>query len=159
MQIRHLEREIGYRPGKYVRQWNRQITGEIEMSGRIEAVTSCQESNPIYEQPTILEMPSMPKVTGNLVEQVFAPLEEQPKQKKVVCFELRDAQTSTISLVEEVVQICIKEANTYPFKIALSVLRYLSMYREIDEINRQSRVQLVCADSGANYDVMAICEV
>ena len=116
----------------------------------------------IDEQPTLLEMPAIPKSspvnTGKLISQMFFP-SSRTNIREVLCFEIRDTQANTMDLMEEIIKVCMKELHKYPFKIVLSTLRYLAMYRYIEEINRQSSIKLVCANSTVDYDVMAVCEV
>jgi hypothetical protein len=165
MQIRHLEQEVGYKPGKMVRQWNRQNTGGLRMSDTIKAIrverTNTERLPHIDEQPTLLEIPIVPKSppvnTEMLISQMFFP-PSRANTREVLCFEMRDTQANTMLLLEEVVKVCIRELKKYPFKIVISSLRYLAMYRYIEEINRQSSIKLVCADSLVDYDVMAVCE-
>ena len=111
----------------------------------------------IDEQPTLLEIPVVPKspprTTEKLIAQMFT-----SQVRDTLCFEMRDAQANTMDLMKAVVQICLKELKKYPFKIVLSTLRYLAMYKDIEWINSQSGIKLVCADSTADYDIMAVCE-
>lgn len=169
MQIRHLEKEVGYKPGNLVRGWHRQNSGELKMTDSISAIkverNNTDRLPPIDEQPTIIEMPAIPKSppmhTEKMIAQMLTPLpESRPhlKTREVLCFEMRDAQANTMDLIEEVVQVCIKELQKYPFKIAISPLRYLAMYRYIEEINRKSSIKLVCSDTIVDYDVIAMCE-
>jgi len=161
MQIRHLEQEVGYKPGKYIRQWNRQNTGGLIMSDTIKAIKVERKNTErlphIDEQPTLLEIPVVPKspprTTEKLIAQMFT-----SQVRDTLCFEMRDAQANTMDLMKAVVQICLKELKKYPFKIVLSTLRYLAMYKDIEWINSQSGIKLVCADSTADYDIMAVCE-
>jgi protocatechuate 3,4-dioxygenase beta subunit len=115
----------------------------------------------IDEQPTLLQIPVIPKSppvnTEKLISQMFFP-PSRPNTRDVLCFEIRDTQANTMDLMEEVVKVCIKELKKYPFKIVLSQLRYLAMYRYIEEINKQSSIKLVCAEGIVDYDVMAVCE-
>jgi len=120
---------------------------------------------PIDEQPTIIEMTAIakspPMTTEKMTAQILTPLPEKQshiKTREVLCFEVRDAQANTLDLIEEVMDICARELHKYPFKIALSTLRYLAMYGHIESINKQSSIKLVCADNTADYDVMAMCE-
>lgn len=112
----------------------------------------------IDEQPTLLEIPVVPKSPPRTTEKMIAQMFTS-SPKDMLYFQLKDAQATTMDLIKAVVQICLKELKKYPFKIVLSTLRYLAMYKDIEWINSQSSIKLVCADSTADYDIMAVCEV
>jgi len=113
----------------------------------------------IDEQPTIVEFPVIPKSPPMSTEQMTAHmLQPTVKTREVLHFEMRDSQADTIQLVKAVMEVCLKEANKFPFRILLSPLRYLALYSYIEEMNSNSSIKLDCADIMADYDVMAMCE-
>lgn len=173
MQTRHLEREPGYKPGNLVRGWHRQNSGELRVTETINAIKN-NTSRPlrIDEQPTIVEIPSInPRdlSTNKISAQTLLPQLKTTvsayQQKHITCFEICDAQRNTLELVEEVVQICLRETGVYPYYIVLEPLRYLSMLTHINTtggyyfvINTDIRIQYAYAKELVSYDVMAVCE-
>lgn len=117
---------------------------------------------PLEDQPTMLLPVVSPRevTTDTMIARVLVPKPKKPvvKTKEVLCFEIRDVQGDTINLINEVVNVCMREVHKYPIKVVIEPLRYLSIYSHIDAINAQSAVKLVCADQLVSYDVMAVCE-
>lgn len=182
MQIRHLEREPDYKPGKYVQGWHRQNSGEIKMTETLRSI-NVERSNtdrplPIEDQPTIIEFPVMPaSAPRDMSTQKIAAQELLPQLKTTVSsyqqnhlshFEIYDIQRNTLELVEEVIQICLRETGAYPYCVVLEPLRYLSMLTYINAAggcyyirNTDIRIPYAYpyAQELAGYDVMAVCEV
>ena len=174
MQIRHLEQEIGYRPGKLIQGWHRQNSGELSMTDTIKAQRGNTERPlTIYEQPTVVEMPAIAATlrdlsTKKIEAQLLMPQIKSTtmSSKHLSCFEIRDSQRNTLELIEDAIYVCIRETGLYPYCIVLEPLRYLSMITYINAAggyyfikNTDIRIPYAYAKELANYDVMAVCEV